>query len=123
MERIEIEDKELIKTMGKRMRLMRIEKEWTQAELAEKVGLTQGSITFYETGQRAIQFHIAIKMANLFGVSLDYLLGVSDVKDTLALEDFNDPDLRYLARNIKDRKEAEKIRKVAEALFPDSFKR
>lgn len=116
------EELEQLKKMGKRIRLLRIEKDLTQGELGAVVGVTQGSIGFYESGARAMQVHTALKLSEFFGVSTDYLLGKSDIRQQAGEEDFTDPDIRYIARGVKDRKEAEKLRKVAEALFPDSFK-
>ena len=50
----------------------------TQEELAEKLNISQKSISKYETGARKPSFETLTEMAKLFNVSTDYLLGKSD---------------------------------------------
>ena len=57
---------------------MREDADLSRRELAEKIGLPQTSYTRYETGQREMPLSVAIKLANFYKVSLDYLAGRSD---------------------------------------------
>lgn len=50
----------------------------TQEELAEKLNISQKSISKYETGARKPSFDTLTQMAKLFDVSTDYLLGVTE---------------------------------------------
>lgn len=50
----------------------------TQEELAEKLNVSQKSISKYETGVRKPSFETLTEMAKLFDVSTDYLLELSD---------------------------------------------
>lgn len=50
----------------------------TQEELAEKLNISQKSISKYETGARKPSFETLTQMAKLFDVSTDYLLGVTE---------------------------------------------
>jgi len=52
----------------------------TQAELASKVNVSQKSISKYERSERRPTYETLMKMADLFGVSVDYLLGKSNDK-------------------------------------------
>lgn len=54
----------------------------TQEELAEKLNISQKSISKYETGARKPTFETLTNMAKLFNVSTDYLLGLSDSRIT-----------------------------------------
>lgn len=54
----------------------------TQAELASKVNVSQKSISKYERSERRPTYETLMKMADLFGVSVDYLLGKSDNKNS-----------------------------------------
>ena len=64
--------------MYRRFRDMREDSDLSRRELAEKIGLPQTSYTRYETGQREMPLSVAIKLADFYKVSLDYLAGRSD---------------------------------------------
>lgn len=49
-----------------------------QSDLAEKLGVSRGSISFYENGDRVPDIIFLYKVAEFFGVSCDYLLGFVD---------------------------------------------
>ncbi|KXG78248.1 helix-turn-helix domain-containing protein [Thermotalea metallivorans] len=67
--------------IGERIRLLRNEKEITQRELAEYLGLTPKMISFYENGERFPPHDIIIKLSDYFNVSTDYLLGKTDIRN------------------------------------------
>ena len=48
----------------------------TQAQLANKLGLTKSVISAYETGLRLPSYDILIHIARIYNVSTDYLLGI-----------------------------------------------
>lgn len=50
----------------------------TQATLAKRVGVTNATISAYEVGARVPSFEVLIKLAQLFHVSTDNLLGISN---------------------------------------------
>lgn len=50
----------------------------TQAELANRVSVSQKSISKYERSERRPSYETLMKMADLFNVDVDYLLGRSD---------------------------------------------
>lgn len=68
-------DEELRKRFGARIRIMRNFLGLTQAELAEKVGVSKQAIATYETGKREPPFRNLIRLARIFKVSADWLLG------------------------------------------------
>lgn len=68
-------DEEIRKRFGARIRIMRNFLGLTQAELAEKVGVSKQAITTYETGKREPPFRNLIRLARIFKVSVDWLLG------------------------------------------------
>lgn len=51
------------------------EKNITQRELAEKINVTEVTISRYLSGERSPRIEIVSKIAEFFGVSIDYLLG------------------------------------------------
>ena len=54
---------------------LRIENSLSRAQLAEKLNVSVRLISYWETGQRECDFDMLIKIADLFSVSVDYLLG------------------------------------------------
>jgi len=73
--------------VGEKIKELRVIKGITQAELAEKVGVTTSAVSSYEVSARQPSYDILIKTAKLFNVTADYLLGLSgkDVIDVTGL--------------------------------------
>jgi repressor LexA len=69
------EDKKLSigKTIGHQIAILRMERQWTQAQLAEAIGTDQGTVSHYEAGSKRPSYEKLCKIADVFGVSLDYL--------------------------------------------------
>lgn len=61
----------------------------TQKQVAVRVGVAVSAVSSYESGSRYPSYDVLIKLACLFHVSTDYLLGLSDRKniDVTGLED------------------------------------
>jgi len=53
--------------MKTRLRVLRAEREWSQAELATAVGVTRQTINSIETGRYDPSLLLAVKIARLFG--------------------------------------------------------
>lgn len=56
-----------------KIKKLRQENDWTQAELGEKVSIHQKQISSYERGVNIPSTEILIKLAETFDVTLDYL--------------------------------------------------
>ncbi len=54
---------------------LRIHNNWTQQYVAEKIGIKYQSYQAYELGLSLPSLENFIKLADLFDVSLDYLIG------------------------------------------------
>ena len=65
---------------GEVLRTLRKGKGMTQSELGGKVGLSKAVISKYETGLGYPSFDVLIRLSQFFGVSTDYMLGVSGTK-------------------------------------------
>ena len=63
-----------------RIRNIREDRDITQKKVAEYLNVSQNTYSQYETGKIALSAETAVKLARFYGVSTDYLLGVSDVK-------------------------------------------
>ena len=64
-----------------RIRDLREDADKTQGEIAKELFIQREVYRRYEVGEREIPFNIAIAIANLYNVSLDYLAGRTDKKD------------------------------------------
>lgn len=65
-------------TTGKRIADLRKKRSWTQPMLADKMSVSQSTITMWENDKRAVSSEDVKKLAKLFGTTTDYILGVDD---------------------------------------------
>ena len=61
-----------------RIRDLREDKDMTQQQTADLLSINRRTYSGYETGTRTIPPEILIKLAEIHGVSIDYLLGKRD---------------------------------------------
>ncbi len=61
--------------IGDKIKKYRTSIKMTQAEFAERLGVTGSSISAYENGTRQPSYFILVKIANVLGVTTDSLLG------------------------------------------------
>lgn len=61
---------------GNTLKTLRIKENLTQAQLAQKLGLTKSVISAYETGLRMPSYDVLLHIAQIFKVSTDYLLAL-----------------------------------------------
>lgn len=62
---------------GERLKELRIEKGVGQNKLAKDLGLSNASISYWENGKQEPSASAVYKLALYFGVSADYLLGLT----------------------------------------------
>lgn len=74
-------------TLGRTIRRLREENGWTQAKLGEKLGLAESTISLYEADKREPDIATIKRLALIFYVSTDHLLGHSQDKTFIARED------------------------------------
>ena len=68
---------------GERIKQLRIEHQWTQEYVCEKLNISPGALSRYETSMYEPKSLELVKdFANLFRVSTDYLLGKSDNRNS-----------------------------------------
>lgn len=64
--------------MYRRIRDLREDNDLTQKEMAKELNCSQQVYSNYELGQRDIPTDILIKLSKFYGVSVDYILGLTD---------------------------------------------
>ena len=57
--------------MKNRIRVLRAEKGWSQAELAEKVGVSRNSINAVENGKFDPSLPLAFRIVEVFGLTVE----------------------------------------------------
>lgn len=63
---------------AERLKALRTEKGLTQVELAEKLGVSKGTVGMWETGKRMPSFETVDEMTSIFDKRMDYILGYTD---------------------------------------------
>ena len=66
-------------TMGERIKELRKANGMTQTELAEKMGVTKGTVSTWETDSRKPSFKTLDQLCELFDKSMGYVTGQSDI--------------------------------------------
>lgn len=65
----------MITKFSTRLRELRLNKGLHQEQIANLIGVSKSAISAYENGTGQPSFEILIRLANLYRVSTDYLLG------------------------------------------------
>lgn len=68
-----------------RLKQLRESNKLTQEELANKLGISRGSISYYEKRERFPDINVLFKVCEYFNVSADWILGLSNDNKTLCL--------------------------------------
>jgi transcriptional regulator with XRE-family HTH domain len=61
--------------IGSRISQLRDSRGWTQEELSQALGISRAALSHYEKNRREPDSETLTKMADVFNVSLDYLVG------------------------------------------------
>ncbi len=67
--------------MYHRIRDLREDMDINQTKMAALLGMSQTGYSKYETGENDVPTSILIKLANIHNVSIDYILGQTDVRE------------------------------------------
>ena len=66
--------------MYPRIRDLREDRDLTQKQIAQMLGMSQTGYSKYETGENDIPTDVLIKLSNFYSTSIDYILGQTDNK-------------------------------------------
>lgn len=90
---------------GSRLRELRTQAGLTQLQLAQRMGITKSVVSFYELQERTPSPDVLVKLAGIFCVSTDYLLGL-DKRETLDISGLSKEDvaiMRALAESLREK--------------------
>jgi transcriptional regulator with XRE-family HTH domain len=88
-----------------------------QQELADRLGVSQQTISKYENGEREPDHNTLTKISELFSVSIDYLLGQTDIRNP-----YDESNIENYTNEIEDILETIHKRPEIKALFSLSKK-
>ncbi len=85
----------MISTLSTRLKDLRSRRHLSQNQVAEILGVTRSAIWGYENDIRRPEFEVLVRLANLYRVSTDYLLGKTN-NCSIDLEGLNDKDIALI---------------------------
>ena len=86
--------------MGEKLKSLRIEKKLTQKQIAERIGLAISAVSSYESGSRYPSYDVLVKLAHIFHVSTDYLLGITN-KRNIDVTGLNDNEIELVLQLVE----------------------
>jgi putative transcriptional regulator len=70
-----------IQRVKNRLRVLRAEREWSQAEVADRLGIARQTVNALETGKYAPSLPLAFKIAKLFDRPVDHIFDPDSVEE------------------------------------------
>lgn len=67
--------------MKNRIRVLRAEREWSQAEVADRLGIARQTVNALETGKYAPSLPLAFKISKLFARPVEEIFDSESVED------------------------------------------
>lgn len=86
---------------GENLKKLRTARSLTQKDFGSHVGLSKAVVSKYENGLGYPTFDVLIRIASFFGVTTDYLLGVSGAK-TVDVSGLSDSQVDMVHRIIAE---------------------
>lgn len=84
---------------GNILRKLRMQERMTQQQLADRLGVTKSVVSYYELQERSPSPEILIKLAAIFHVTTDYLLGL-EPREIIDLSGLDDEDIATVKQMI-----------------------
>ena len=86
--------------MVNKLKSLRIEKKLTQKQVADRIGLAISAVSSYESGSRYPSYDVLVKLARMFHVSTDYLLGITDRRN-IDVTGLNDNEIGLVSQLVE----------------------
>ena len=95
-------------TFGEKIKRLRNERNWTQDFVSKKLNISSPALSRYESGAcEPKDLAMISEFAKLYGVTTDYLLGLSDEQNNIAPQG-NDKEFANFYESYKDLDDADK---------------
>ena len=69
---------EVLIMFAQRLKELRKKNNMTQVQLADKLGVSKGTVAMWETGHRSPSVEMILKLSDVFNRNMEYILGHSD---------------------------------------------
>ncbi len=99
-----------VSNFGEILKMLRKNAHMTQQELADMLWISKSSVSCYEQDTRFPSSEMLIRIANVFHVSVDYLLGREEKQRILDITDLKDEDVEFLCTTISFLKEKNHVK-------------
>lgn len=86
--------------MGDKLKSLRTEKKLTQKQIADQIGLAISAVSSYESGSRYPSYDVLVRLARIFHVSTDYLLGMTD-KRNIDVTGLGDDEIELISQLVE----------------------
>lgn len=90
--------------LGQRINELRIAMGWSQVQLAEKLRISKQTVSNWENENIQPSIEMLVRIAKLFHVSTDYLLGL-DHAQTVNVDGLPKPFIAHITQIIEDYKQ------------------
>lgn len=87
-------------TLGNRISNLREKRGWSQSQLSDKLHIGTSTLGMWETDKRKPSAEFIVKLAEIFHVSTDYLLGNTNKKHYYDLTEKDEIDIAEQAEQI-----------------------
>lgn len=87
--------------LNQRIRAVRLSRNMSQVDLAKLIGVTKQSVSNWENDNIQPSIEILIKLAKVFSVSADYLLGLDD-KQYIEVNGLSEQEIAHVQQIIND---------------------
>lgn len=84
--------------MNNRIKQLREENNMTQIRLSIELEVSQETVSAYESGKHFPSVATLLKMANIFNTSIDYILGLSDIRYPHSSDKLSDEEQMILEK-------------------------
>ena len=91
----------MVYDFGYRLRELRLSKQTTQAQVAKRLNLSKTTISGYENNIKTPSIDVLVRLANLYGVTSDYILGI-EKKKVLVIDGLTENEERILKALINE---------------------
>ena len=111
-------EEEKVSTFGRNEKRFRENLKMSMNDVAEAVGVSKGSVNMWENEDVMPRNAVLLKLAKLYGVSIDALLGYDE-----KTPNNTNPKLNYIQRGLSELndEELEKAEKMLKAVFEKAF--